>query len=407
MISVSQAIQIINETRIPLRTQSLSLEQSIQKIIAEDIKADRDFPPYDRVTMDGIAISFKDLEKGNNTFEISHRQLAGAPQSKKTTEGSCIEVMTGSINPLGMDTIIKYEDVVIEEKEGKKLATIINETVKKGQNIHFQGSDRKKGSLLIPKFTQLESAEIAVAATVGHHSSLVVEEPRIAIVSTGDELIPIHESPKAHQIRRSNGIMIQALLQEQGMGSDVFHFPDIQEEIKTGLLKIEEEYDICILSGGVSMGKADFIPTVLKEIGIIERFHKVKQRPGKPFWFGHKRDCSLIVFGLPGNPVSSFVGVHKYILPWLKKQLGLTMPSMPLKARLKEDFSFDLPLTYFLQVNITQAEDGVLEAHPYVGGGSGDLANLLYGNGLLELPQEQQSFAAGSFYPLIAYRRLF
>jgi molybdopterin molybdotransferase len=197
------------------------------------------------------------------------------------------------------------------------------------------------------------------------------------------------------------------LLQKLNIRATTAHIIDDKEILKTNIENYLKEYDVLIFSGAVSMGKFDFIPEVLDELGVEKLFHKVKQRPGKPFWFGKKtskkpsrRDKTIFAF--PGNPVSTFVGCLKYFYPWFQKSMNLNFENKS-QAVLSEDFYFKPNLTYFLQVKLHQ-ENGVVVATPVTGKGSGDLANLVDADAFLELPDEQSNFTKGLVFPLITYR---
>ena len=224
----------------------------------------------------------------------------------------------------------------------------------------------------------------------------------LAVVSTGDELVEVGQEPLPHQIRMSNVYMLQAALREAGVAADRFHLPDRQEDIANELRQILGRYDAVLLSGGVSMGKADYVPEVLAELGVQKLFYQVAQRPGKPFWFGQSPE-GKVVFALPGNPVSTFVCFYKYVRPWLQASLS-DKPAPTLAAVLAEDVSFAPPLTFFLTVKAEVALDGRLLAYPVRSGGSGDFASLLQADGFLELPPHLSVFKAGQAYPLIRFR---
>jgi molybdopterin molybdotransferase len=273
----------------------------------------------------------------------------------------------------------------------------------RGQNIHPKGANRQKGTVLVEEGALLGSAEIAVAATVGKSMLNVTAPPRVAVISTGDELVDIDSDPLPQQIRRSNVYAISAALREVGTNAELFHLQDEKGLIFEELGDILEQFDVLILSGGVSKGKLDYIPEVLEKRGVRKKFHKVRQRPGKPFWFG--TSDKAVVFALPGNPVSSFMCYYRYIQPWMKKQLGAKSNTV-LRARLTEDFTFNKKLTYFLQVKIQGGKNGILEALPVKGKGSSDFANLCRGDGFMELPEHQSYFQAGESFPLYLYRSL-
>jgi molybdopterin molybdotransferase len=306
--------------------------------------------------------------------------------------------MTGAVLPDGCDTVIRYEDVKIEDG----FAEILIHNVDFEQNTHKKGSDRKADDILIPRGTRLSAAEIGTAATVGKAILRVVEQPRVAIISTGNELVEINEMPEAHQIRRSNVYALAALLNDRfKIEADLFHFNDDEAEIRGGVKNILATHDLVILSGAVSEGKYDFVPKALTINKVKCLFHKISQRPGKPLWFGQQAD-KAVVFGLPGNPVSTFMCACRYVLPWIEQFLtGKNHP--PQYATLADDLVFKPNLTYFLQVKI-ENENGVLMAKPAVGGGSGDLANLNDADGFLELPIEKTTFFKGEIFKFISFR---
>lgn len=381
-------------------TEKLPLEQCHGRVLRQEIRADRDFPPFTRVTMDGIAIQWAAYKNGQRSFPVEGIQAAGSPQLTLKDAGNCLEVMTGATLPKNADTIIRYEDVSIEDGQ----AHIAKEArVRAYQNAHGQGTDRKSGDLIVASGAVLSPAEIGVAATVGLPELEVARMPKAVIVSTGDELVPVADTPEPHQIRTSNAYTIQMALSRWGVSADRLHIDDELEATKAALADCIQHYDIILLSGGVSKGKYDYVPAALEALGAKQHFHKVKQRPGKPFWFGEvEGQCTI--FALPGNPVSSFMCTQRYVRTWLRASLGLE-PMGYAHAVLAEDFHFKPDLTYFLQVKTHyDASTGRLMAQPLEGRGSGDLANLADADAFLELPRGRNDFKAGEVFPLIFYR---
>ncbi len=276
--------------------------------------------------------------------------------------------------------------------------------------------DRKQNDLLIVKNTVISSAEIGVLATVGKAKVKVAKQPKVMIVSTGDELVEVNEIPLNHQIRKSNVYTLVALLKKLKIDSNTAHINDDRSILKQKIKSFLVDYDVLLFSGAVSKGKFDFLPEIFEELGVEKLFHKVKQRPGKPFWFGtigafgidneksgEENNISTI-FAFPGNPVSTFVGCLKYFYPWFQKSTGINHKNLD-KAILSEDFSFNPELTYFLQVSLKN-ENGKLIATPIKGKGSGDLANLVDVDGFLELSVNKTEFKKGEVYPMIRYRYL-
>lgn len=395
LTSFELAQQIIHDHTYDIGTEKIPLHIAIGRVSREPLIADRSLPPYDRVTMDGIAIKYEsaiELEK----LPIKGVIAAGDPKSELSDPNSCVEIMTGAVLPVGADTIIRYEDVDI--KDGW---AVINAEYTLGQNIHYKGEDRSEGDIVVPEGTKLSAAEIGVGASIGKKEILVSRLPAIMIISTGDELVEIDQTPLPHQIRRSNVYRIQASLKAQGIPVDTDHLPDDHTVIKSKVNGYLQSYDTIILSGGVSKGKFDHIPNVLEALGVKKHFHRIAQRPGKPMWFGtHANGCT--VFALPGNPVSSFMCMQVYVMNWLDRIQGVER-SMPL-AILADDVHFKPDLTYFLEVKLEHGSEGKLIAHPRKGHGSGDLANLVRGDAFICLPRGRNDFKSGEIYPVYRYR---
>ncbi len=400
MISVAEAASIIQKHVYSFSTVYAPLEDSTGHVLAEKITADRDFPPFDRVMMDGIAVAFDDANSSKGVFAITGLITAGTKKKILNSEEAC-EIMTGAVLPEGLDTVIPYEDVQIEENNGNKVAKIDINHINKGQNIHPQASDVKKGEVIIQPGTLISPAEIAILATVGKSTVKIAKPLPVAIISTGDELVDVSQIPEPHQIRKSNSYALSSTLKQLGCNADQYHLIDDKPVIKERIAKLLTDYDVLILSGGVSKGKKDFVPEVLEELKVEKLFHRVKQRPGKPFWFG-KSENGTLVFAFPGNPVSTFLCFQKYFKPWLNKCRGLVVPEQ--FARLADDFNFKPQLTYFLSVKVVNRQ-GVLSAEPLPGGGSGDLANLTRVDGFLELPEDKDHFVAGESYPYVPFRK--
>lgn len=395
MVTVAEATSIIHQHLFMPGKERIKLETTEGRILAETIKADRDFPPFDRVAMDGIAVPFKSFQEGWRDFRIEGMQAAGQPRTSLRDSQNCIEVMTGAMLPVGCDTVIRYEDISIVNK----IAKIKIESIEKGQSIHPRAHDARKGDVLLSSGNRIAASEVALLATVGRAEAEVLAFPTTAIVSTGNELVDIRDLPQPHQIRKSNSYVLQAALTTMGCRPNLYHLPDDRNVLEKGLSKILADHQIIILSGGVSKGKLDFMPAALESLGVKKLFHEVSQRPGKPFWFGAAR--KQVVFALPGNPVSTFLCFYRYIKPWLLKSMGAETPVA--YARLGIDFSFIPPLTYFLQVKIKN-EKGTLIAWPVEGGGSGDFANLKDVDGFLELPADRYEFREGEVFPYIGFR---
>lgn len=399
MISVKEATEIILQHKMDYGVEEVPLVDAIGRILMEDLVADRDFPPYDRVTMDGIAIKYATYAQGQRQFPIEKVIAAGDPEGELKEAKNCVEIMTGAVMPKGADIVIRYEDLDIQNG----IATVMTEAIKSSQNVHRKGTDRGVGSTIVHKGQLISPGEVGVAATIGKPNLRVAKLPKTAIISTGDELVDVFEQPLPHQIRRSNVYRLRASLKPYHIEADAYHLVDDQAVIEAEVSRLLDEYDILMLSGGVSKGKFDFIPAALEALGVKKLFHKIKQRPGKPFWFGEAPNGSL-VFALPGNPVSSFMCTQRYFFPWLRNSLGLDPLKVP-TARLQKAVTFKPDLTYLCQVAIGYDQEGRVLATPVEGHGSGDLANLVDADAFMELPQGRDLFEVGECHPIFFYRQ--
>lgn len=396
MISSQKALEIILDQAQDFGVEELPFSKALDKVLKEEIVADRDFPPFNRVSMDGIAFNSEVFNKGARNFYVENIQAAGSEQLTLKNSENCIEVMTGAILPENTDTVIRYEDIELKNRA----ANIKLGAIAKGQNIHQRGLDRAVGDVLIRKNTLISPAEVGILATVGKTVVQVARTPKVMVISTGDELVEVDKIPAEHQIRRSNVYTLVSLLNKLGILADNDHITDDKAQLKGRIKAYLETYDVLLFSGAVSKGKFDYLPDILEELGVEKLFHRVAQRPGKPFWYGKKDKVS--VFAFPGNPVSTFVGCLKYFYPWYQKSVGIAYNHKG-KAILSDDFEFKPELTYFLQVKL-DTDGGLKIAKPEIGNGSGDLANLADVDGFLELPADRTDFKAGETYPLITFR---
>lgn len=395
MISVQEALQTILENKQNFGVEEVPFLDSLGRVLKEYIVADRDFPPFNRVAMDGIAINHRYFEFGVRDFKIEGIQPAGSPQETMENAAYCYEVMTGAVLPENTDTVIRYEDLTIQTL----MATVNLDQLEKGKNIHTQGKDRQQGDTLIPQNRVITAAEMGVIATVGKAVVKVAKVPKVMIVSTGDELVEVDQIPEAHQIRRSNSFTLVSLLERFHIKAETDHITDDKDKLKKKIAVYLKEYDALVFSGAVSKGKFDFLPEVLEELGVEKLFHRVAQRPGKPFWYGVADGKS--VFAFPGNPVSTYVNCLAYFYPWYATSAGFALKEET--VILGEDVTFKPNLTYFLQVRI-EIKYGHLVAIPVKGNGSGDLVSLAEADGFIQLPSDQTEFKQGETHSFIRYR---
>ncbi len=403
MISASEATDIIQNELTDWGNEQVPIEACEGRVLREEIRADRDFPPFDRVTMDGIAIRANDfIQKGITKYQVVGVQMAGSPPLKLNSEGQALEVMTGAVLPEGATAVVRYEDVEIKEDGQTPIAHVHLSEIVEHQNIHQRATDKCKGDVLLSPGVMLSAAEVAVLATVGKEYVQVAKLPTVAIVATGDELVHVNEEPDPHQIRMSNVIMIASHLKALGVECERFHLTDDYDDLLQQMKGIVDRFDVVVLSGGVSKGKADHVPEVLAALAVQKKFHRVAQRPGKPFWFG-VGEQGVKVFALPGNPVSTYMCFVVYFLPWLKKCLASEW-SDAVYAILTEPVVFHPKLTYYLQVKCEVNKNGEVIARPCAGKGSGDLSNLSASDAFLELPADRSMFDKGEVFRAYLFR---
>ncbi len=398
LITFEEAYQKVLAHSQEYGTETVQLANATGRILAEDIVADRDFPPFDRSTKDGIAITFEAIKNGRTKFKVQGIIAAGTPKSKLDNTNNCVEIMTGAVVPENADTVVMYEHITIEN--GK---VTLHKTPILGQNIHYKGGDEKQGAIVLKKNTTITAAEIGVLASVGKAEILVKKLPKITLISTGNELVEVHETPLPHQIRKSNMHTLSASLSTIGITPNRLHLKDDEQEIHKALKKALQENDVLLLSGGVSKGKYDFIPAALISLGVEKVFHRVLQRPGKPFWFGVQKELGTVVFSFPGNPASTFANYHIYFNSWFNKTLGLPIPKI--EVVLKTPIEVKGDLTRFLRANV-QLENGKLIAELITGNGSGDLTSLVKSNGFIKLSPKNGIYKEGALVPFVATRSI-
>ena len=391
MLTPAEADALIGQHLQCLPIESLPLAQCAGGVLRENIYAERDQPPFDRVDMDGIALDSQAVAAGRRSFRVQATQAAGDPPLTLAASGACIDVMTGAVLPVGCDSVVPVEELTVQAGEAALSAAARAEP---WQHVRRRGSDTRQGTLLVPAGTRLRAPEIAIAAAAGMPRIRVSSQPMLAVISTGNELVEPGEPVLAHQVRRSNAYAIVSALREHGfqrVADD--HLQDDAEELRERLRFHLETHDVLVLSGGVSMGKFDLVPQVLEELGVHAIFHKVAQRPGKPLWFGIA-PSGAAVFGLPGNPVSTLVCLRRYVLPALFSSLGQT-PIAAERLALGAPVTVTPPLTHFLPVRLEEDDWGRPWAMPAPTNGSGDFAALAGTDGFVELPPGPNTYKKG------------
>ena len=395
MLTTAEARQAIFAEMPEFGISNVPVDAAIGRTLRQSVYAERDQPPFDRVMMDGIAISFADFEGGSRSFPIQSTQSAGDP-AITLRQGNCIEIMTGAALPENADCIIPIERITIKEGSAELEGDYSPE---QNQFVHARGSDHTEGTELLMSGRRISPMDIAVIASCGLAEVSVSDSPSISVISTGNELVAAGDPIEAHQIRLSNAPAVIAMLHQHGYDHCQHdHIVDDKDLLKQRIAAHLENSDVLILSGGVSMGKADHIPQVLSELGVRVVFHKISQRPGKPMWFGIGPNAQ-VVFALPGNPVSTLVCCRQYVIPALDAASGISATRYVF-ANLATEVVFKARLTCFLPVKLASAIDGKQLALPVYSNTSGDYASLSGTDGYVELDLDTTTFPAGSGVPL-------
>lgn len=397
MLTVEEAEKILLSHVPQWSSRRISVSKALGCVLQEAVIAARAQPPFDRAMMDGFAIRYDDYCAGLRRFPIQAIQLAGQA-IKQLKPKQCIHIMTGAIVPTNADCIIPIEQTQLNEKE----MTLTGDTPVKAQFIHRAGSDYPIGHMLLTAGTRIGSSELGCILSSGISELMVAHNPCIAIITTGNELVRVGKKIKSHQIYATNDRVLSASLIQHGFSNIICdHANDSVDALSKTLSHALQKADVLVITGGVSMGKTDLVPQVLNSLGVEKLFHKVSQRPGKPMWVGKKQH--QMIFGLPGNPVSAYVCLRRYVIPALNHALQVKN-SKQVRVRLSQAVELSAPLTHFIPAVLNQNQDCQIQATPKFTNTSGDFFSLAGTDGIIELPANREKFHKDqevSFYPWI------
>lgn len=395
MLAYADALELLLRQRFAWGTECVPLARAAGRVLARPVIADRDFPPFDRVAMDGVAIDHRASARGLRRFRVAGVQAAGEAPRRLPGDGACLEVMTGASLPLGASSVVRYERL----SRAGAVVTVSGE-VGEGSDVHPRGADARAGAELAAAGRCIGLAEVGLLATCGYAEVEVRRRPRTAIVATGTELVPVGAAVESHQIRSSNAVQLAYLL--AGVSPASYLLADDRAVLRQRTGELLAAHDLIVVSGGVSRGRYDFVAEVLAELGVERLFHGVAQRPGKPLWVG--RTATTLVVGLPGNPLAAVACAVAYLGPWLERQLGLD--SSPRQVRLAESVPARGSLTLLQSVTLEE-RGGDAVVRPVRHGGSGDLASLVHATGLLVLPGERPGgYPVGEAFPYLPFEPL-
>ncbi len=415
MLSVAEALAAVLNSTLPFEPQMLSLSESLGLVLAEDIHSNTDLPPFDKSLVDGFAVRLVDFQTtlGSlaSSLDLPVLEVVSAGQlpTRQLDHLAASQIMTGAPLPGGAEAVVPIElTSQRSDSSGNNIVTIPANVAswKLGTNIIRQGAALKRGELVVAADSELRPQELGALAELGHAMVLARRRPRVAVLATGDELVPVDQTPEPGQIRNSNETMLCAQIRRAGaeplpLGIARDERAALRERIDAGL-----EADVLVLSGGVSMGEKDLVPSELAAARVRQVFHKVNVKPGKPVWFGvldrSTRDQTL-VFGLPGNPVSSLVCFELFVRPALRRLMGHAAAGpIRIPARLTQSHTTkgDRP-TYHPAVLEWQLDGPKVTAVPWVG--SSDMRATVAANAMALFPVGDRTYATGDVIEVIAW----
>jgi molybdopterin molybdotransferase len=377
-----------------MRVQNVAITDALGRVAAEDLRADRDYPPFPRATRDGYAVRAADVQHVPVQLRVIGQIKAGNTFTRTVNTGECVEIMTGAAVPSGADAVVMVE---FTRAEGDFVT--IERSVTVGENVVPQGAEGRRGDIVLARGTRVRAQEIAVATTIGCSELSLYDKPHVAILSTGDEVVEVDQQPGPVQIRNSNAYSLSAQIEHAG-GEPIRLpiAPDEKSRLRT-LIEYGLSSDLLLLSGGVSMGKYDLVEQVLTDLGAEFYFTGVKIQPGKPLVFGKVR--GKYFFGLPGNPVSTMVTFQIFARTLLDALAGVAPQSLPFAcAQLKSELQTKTGLTRFLPARllpeITQSK---VELVPW--NGSGDVFAQAKADCLLVVPPDRERIPAGTMVTIL------
>lgn len=376
MITYEQALEAILKNTPVLSEEKISSQESVGRILREDIIAGVEMPPFNRSAMDGYALNYLDIVKIPVKLKCVGLIKAGDISRKKIKRGECIKIMTGAALPENTDCV-----VMVEYARSKAGMVEILRGAQRGENVFFQGENFRRGSKVLEKGVKIFPSHIPILVTLGRKFIKVAAKPKVAILNTGSEIVRLGDRLSRNKIYNSNGPMLRALLKSDGLEPAMLGIAkdnkvELKEMIKKGL-----GHDILLISGGVSVGDYDLVPGVLEELGVKKIFHKVNIKPGKPVFFGVKG--KTLIFGIPGNPISNFVAYFIFVKPAMQKMMSCQDYSFGFKEGvLEKEFHKKAGRCYFVLVNVRLKENRYFLS-PIDGHSSADTLSLSRADGFM------------------------
>ncbi len=382
MIRVEDAEQILNEISVEPGIEEVPIMESLNRVLAKDIVSSIEMPPFDKSAMDGYAFSSQD---GSSRFKIVETIAAGDIAKSRIKKGECAKIMTGAALPHGADRVIRRE--ITQEQDG--YMQILEQD--SAANVCYRGEDLRIGDVVLQAGVLLRAQQIGMIASLGRATVQVFRKPRVGVLTTGSEVVEPGKELGQGQIYNSNTYSLSAQLLQSGMRVEYTGIvPDDRDEIKKRIAALFDKCEMVIISGGVSMGDYDYVPTILEELGVKLYFEKLAIKPGKPTVFGMKE--KKYFFGLPGNPVSTFVVFEIFVKPFLYRMMGHDYKPPIIKGVMKQDFKRKQgERTLFIPVGYRNGFVEMLEYH-----GSAHIYAFAQAAGLLRIPAGVKEILKGS-----------
>jgi molybdopterin molybdotransferase len=399
MLKVADALKILLDAVSPLPSVEVPLEDALGRTLVERVVADRDFPPTDRSAMDGFALRGADCAEAGRVLAVTGEVRAGKDAGAIFVGvGETVRIFTGGVIPRGADAVVMVE---LTEEDRALSTVVVKERPEPGQHIRRRGEDLRAGNTVIEPGTIVRATEIAALAAVGCTRVTVVRPPRVAVMSTGDEVVEVDANPAPHQVRNSNAAMLLAQLQSMRVEARYLGIAGDECAALDAMIADGLTGDVVVLTGGVSVGEYDLVGAALIRAGCEVLFHNVAMRPGKPIVAAKRGGC--LVLGLPGNPVSAFTGFHVFVAPALRKLLGDPQPvAAPLRATLLEPLRRRPGrLTYHLAH--FRWRDGEPFVAPVASASSGDVLSLVRANAFIVSSGDPDAIPAGDEVDVVAW----
>jgi molybdopterin molybdotransferase len=412
MLTIAEALEAVTREARALAPSSSPIEQALGCMLAEDIRADTDSPPFDKATVDGFALRTADLNAASPSLKIGELITAGQTPTRALAHGEAAVIMTGAPLPPGCDAVVMHE----RTSKRDDVVIIDQPSIRPGQNILRRGAEMRSGEIVLSRGSVLHAPQLGVLASVGRTDVQVITRPRVSIVSTGDELVEPGEPLSPGQIRNSNAVMLRALANESGAVATTLPIARDEPRELARILSDALQADLVLVTGGVSAGQRDLVPDALAALGVRQVFHKISLKPGKPLWFGvaeaRPGRAGTLVFGLPGNPVSGLVSFMLFVKPALAALAGRSAAAVPLgRARLASGFTQRgdrdtyFPVLIVREANAVDGADGGLPSIRTLDwAGSADLRTVAGADGFAVFPAGDREIRAGEIVGFLPMR---